>query len=224
MTESRRPAASGRGPEEQSEKGVLVVRKVLGFVKTMILGGLLFLFPLVIVTAVVGKAFSLMVRVTEPLDDVIPTDTVADVAVVNLVAIAALLVGCFVAGLVAQSEIGRRVYRTADSNLEGIIPGYSALKARLGSAVGSEERRKTFKTIFVQFDDQGQIAFEVERLADGRVAVFLPGAPDPWSGSVLVVDADRVTPLDVEILPVSRTFKNLGRGTAAALGQEVSTT
>lgn len=204
-------------------EGVLVVRKVLGFVKTMILGGLLFLFPLVIVTAVVGKAFSLMLRVTEPLDDVIPADSVADVAVVNLVAIAALLVGCFVAGLVAQSEIGRKVYRAADSNLEGIIPGYAALKARVGSAVGAEERRKAFKTIFVRFDDQGQIAFEVERLADGRVTVFLPGAPDPWSGAVLVVDADRVTPLDLEILPVSRTFKNLGRGTAAALGQEVST-
>jgi uncharacterized membrane protein len=205
------------------EEGVLVVRKVLGFVKTMILGGLLFLFPLVIVTAVVGKAFRLMLRVTEPFDDVIPADSVADVAVVNLVAIGALLVGCFVAGLVAQSKIGRRVYRTADANLEGIIPGYAALKARLGSAVG-EERRKAFKAVFVRFDDQGQIAFEVERLADGRVTVFLPGAPDPWSGAVLVVDADRVTPVDLEILPVSRTFKNLGRGTAAALGQEVGTT
>lgn len=204
-------------------EGVLVVRKVLGFVKTMILGGLLFLFPLVIVTAVVGKAFRLMLRVTEPFDDVIPADSVADVAVVNLVAIGALLVGCFVAGLVAQSKIGRRVYRTADANLEGIIPGYAALKARLGSAVG-EERRKAFKAVFVRFDDQGQIAFEVERLADGRVTVFLPGAPDPWSGAVLVVDADRVTPVDLEILPVSRTFKNLGRGTAAALGQEVGTT
>ncbi len=205
-------------------EGVLVVRNVLAFVKTMILGGLLFLFPLVIVTAVVGKAFRLMLSVTEPLDDVIPADSVADVAVINLVAIAALLVGCFVAGLVAQSKIGRRVYRAADTNLEGIIPGYAALKARLGSAVGSEERRKAFKTVFVRFDDQSQIAFEVERLADGRVTVFLPGAPDPWSGSVLVVDADRVTPLDLEILPVSRTFKNLGRGTAAALGEEVGTT
>lgn len=204
-------------------EGVLVVRNVLAFVKTMILGGLLFLFPLVIVTAVVGKAFRLMLSVTEPFDDVIPADSVADVAVINLVAIAALLVGCFVAGLVAQSKIGRRVYRTADANLEGIIPGYAALKARLGSAVG-EERRKAFKAVFVRFDDQGQIAFEVERLADGRVTVFLPGAPDPWSGSVLVVDADRVTPLDLEILPVSRTFKNLGRGTAAVLGEEVGTT
>ena len=41
------------------------------------------------VTAVVGKAFRLMLNVTEPLDDVMPADSVADVAAVNLVAIAA---------------------------------------------------------------------------------------------------------------------------------------
>jgi len=205
-------------------EGVLVVRKVLGFVKTMILGGLLFLFPLVIVTAVVGKAFRLMLNITEPLDDVIPADSVADVAVINLVAIAALLVGCFVAGLVAQSAVGRKVYQAADANLAGIIPGYAALRARLGTAVGEEERQKTLKTVFVRLDDQAQIAFEVERLADGRAVVFLPGAPDVWSGAAVVVDADRVTPLDFEMRQVVRLAKNLGKGTAAALGEEVGTT
>ncbi len=205
-------------------EGVLVVRKVLGFVKTMILGGLLFLFPLVIVTAVVGKAFRLMLNVTEPLDDVIPADSVADVAVINLVAIAALLVGCFVAGLVAQSVVGRKVYQAADANLAGIIPGYAALRARLGTAVGDEERQKTLKTVFVRLDDQAQIAFEVERLADGRAVVFLPGAPDAWSGAAVVVDADRVTPLDFEMRQVVRLAKNLGKGTAAALGEEAGTT
>jgi uncharacterized membrane protein len=203
-------------------EGVLVVRKVLGFVKTMILGGLLFLFPLVIVTAVVGKAFRLMLKIAEPLDDVIPADSVADVAAINLVAIAALLVGCFVAGLVAQSAIGRKVYQAADANLAGIIPGYAALRARLGSAVGDEER-KTLKTVFMRLDDQAQIGFEVERLADGRVVVFVPGAPDAWSGVVVVLDADRVTPLDLEMRQAVRLAKNLGRGTAAALGQEART-
>ena len=196
------------------------MRQVLGFIKTMIVGGMLFLFPLVIVTAIVGKAFKLMLSVTEPLDDVIPADSVGDVAVVNLVAIAALLVGCFVAGLVAQSAMGRKVYRAADAQLAGLIPGYAALRARLGGAVGSEEHRKALKAVFVRFDDQSQIAFEVERLSDGRVVVFLPGAPDPWSGAAIVVDADRVTPLDLEILQVTRALKNLGKGTGAALGVE----
>jgi uncharacterized membrane protein len=90
--------------------------------------------------------------------------------------------------------------------------------------VGDEERQKTLKTVFVRLDDQAQIAFEVERLPDGRAIVFLPGAPDAWSGSAVVVDADRVTPLDFEMRQVVRLAKNLGKGTAAALGQEVGTT
>ena len=195
-----------------------MVREVLRFIKTMFLGGLLFLFPLVIVTAVVGRAFRLMLSVTEPLDDVLPADSVADVATINLVAIAALLVGCFAAGLVAQSAVGRKVYQAADANLAGIIPGYAALRARLGSVVGDEEREKTLKTVLMRLDDQAQIGFEVERLGDGRVIVFLPGAPDAWSGASVIVDADRVTPLDLEMRQVVRLAKNLGKGTAAALG------
>ena len=199
-----------------------VLRKVFAFIKTMILGGLLFLFPLVIVTAVVGKAFRLMLSVTEPLEDVIPADSVADVATVNLVAIAALLVGCFAAGLVAQSSVGRKVYQAADANLAGIIPGYAALRARLGSAVGDGENEKKLKSVLVQLDDQAMIALEVERLGDGRVIVFLPGAPDAWSGTTAVMDAGRVTPLDLEPRQVALLSKNLGKGTAAALGDDPS--
>ena len=194
-----------------------VVRQVLGFFKTMILGGLLFLFPLVIVTAVVGKAFRLMLSVTEPLDDVLPADTVAEVATVNLVARVALLVGCFVAGLVAQSPVGRRIYQAADASLANIIPGYAALRARLGSVVGAEEREKQLHPVLMRLDDQSQVAFEVERLPDGRAILFVPGAPDAWSGAVVVVDADRVTPLDLDMRQVVRLAKNLGKGTAAAL-------
>ena len=60
--------------------------------------------------------------------------------------------------------------------------------------------------------------FEVERLGDGRVIVFVPGAPDAWSGALVIMDADRVTPLDLEMRQVARLAKNLGKGTAAALG------
>ena len=84
---------------------------------------------------------------------------------------------------------------------------------------GSEERRKTLKTVLVRLDDQSQIAFEVERLADGRVVVFLPGAPDPWSGASVLVDAARLTPIDLETFQAERLMKTLGRGTAEAIGE-----
>jgi hypothetical protein len=34
----------------------------------------------------------------------------------------------------------------------------------------------------VRFDDLWQIGFEIERFEGGKVALFLPGSPDPWSG------------------------------------------
>ena len=67
------------------------------------------------------------------------------------------------------------------------------------------------------FDDHQLLAMEVERLADGRVVLFLPGAPDPWSGSVVLVEPERVQPLDADIAALNRSLKRLGRGSAAVL-------
>ena len=78
--------------------------------------------------------------------------------------------------------------------------------------------KEQLKTVLVSFDDHQLIAVEVERLDDGRVVVFLPGAPDPWSGSVVLVSPDRVAALPVEIGAMHRALKGIGRGSAALMG------
>jgi uncharacterized membrane protein len=70
--------------------------------------------------------------------------------------------------------------------------------------------------VTVRFDDSWQIAFEIERVEDDKVALFLPGAPDPWSGMVCVVTEDRVTRVDVSIPFVAKLEKRLGRGAREA--------
>lgn len=194
------------------------MRQLLGFIKTMVIGGLIFLFPLVFVTYVVGSAFAVMLRITRPIvERVMPVQTIADVAMVDIVAVISMLAGCLVAGFVARSPIGRRAYRAVDTNLASLIPGYAILKARLGDAVGTDERRKSIKTILVRLDDYSQLALEIERLQDGRVVAFLPGAPDPWSGTSVIIDAARVTPLETDVMPLMRVLKDLGWGSAATL-------
>jgi hypothetical protein len=49
-----------------------------------------------------------------------------------------------------------------------------AVKAR-----DTEELAGSFVPVVVQFDDYVQIAFETQREPDGKVAVYLPGAPNP---------------------------------------------
>ena len=67
-------------------------------------------------------------------------------------------------------------------------------------------------------DDAYQLAFEVERVEGEHVAVFVPGAPDPWAGAVLVVDANRISELDLSVPIVERLCHRLGLGSSDLLG------
>ena len=70
----------------------------------------------------------------------------------------------------------------------------------------------------VQFDDHVQMAFETERLPNGRVAAYLPGAPNPWSGTVVFVSNDRVKPLSISLPEALRNIRTLGKGSLQIVG------
>lgn len=83
----------------------------------------------------------------------------------------------------------------------------------LHGAIGQHVLRPVLLTI----DDQQQLAYDIERLADGRAVVFAPGSPDAWSGSVLVVQASRLQPLAIDPVALARSLQGIGRGLAALL-------
>jgi uncharacterized membrane protein len=81
----------------------------------------------------------------------------------------------------------------------------------------SYEDTKGMSPVTARFDDSWQLAFEIERIEGGNVVIFLPGAPDPWSGSVCVVTGDRITPLDLTVNSAVDLMKRLGKGSTDAL-------
>ena len=194
-----------------------------GFIKTTIFGGLVFLIPLVFLVGVVGKAVQMMMLVAEPVSRLFPDHVVGGIALVNLLALFGVLLACFLAGLVAQSRIGKRLFRSVDDTLMLLIPGYALLKHRIVSTIRDEEEQSLLKSVLVRFDDQYQIAFEVERVDRGLVAVFLPGAPDPWSGSIVFVEEDRVEPLEIDTHTATQALQRLGRGSAQMLEPQTET-
>jgi uncharacterized membrane protein len=187
------------------------VGSVFRFMKTTILGGVVFLVPLVFLVWILGKALSLTMVVAEPLDEQIPDESVAGIAVINLVAVAIVTLTCFLAGLLARSTVGKGIFHSLDDSLLGLIPGYAVAKGRVtGNLAGHD----SMKPVMARFDDYAQIAFEIDRTESGLVTLFLPGAPDPWSGTVVFASPDRVQPLATDFSTALRTFKSLGRTAA----------
>jgi uncharacterized membrane protein len=88
------------------------------------------------------------------------------------------------------------------------VPFYHFVKGMTESVVEAESDT-TLRSVLVRLDDYSQLAFEVERLPGGDVVVFLPGAPNPWSGAVCVVAPERVTQLDAPMLAAVQTIATL---------------
>jgi hypothetical protein len=95
------------------------------------------------------------------------------------------------------------------------LPVIKAMSQGLHGALG----HRVLKPVLVTFDDHQLIAFDIERLDDGREVLFLPGAPDAWSGSVVLVESERIAPLEVDLATLAKAQQRLGQGTAPCLGR-----
>ena len=185
-------------------------------VKTIVVGGLVFLVPFAVALLVLGKVYRVSMRVAEPLDGMIPIEAVGGVALANILAVAIILLACFLAGVVATRTWGKRLYGKIDEWLLNLIPRYGFVKSMTESIGG--ELDSTLRPVLVRFDDLSQIGFEVERGPGDLVTVYLPGSPDPWSGSVAQVTSDRVDALAVDFAAVIQSLRKIGRGSSELLG------
>jgi len=181
------------------------------FLKTTLIGGLIFLIPFVVIMAVLGKAIKIMASLAHPISKIIPIDSVAGIAIVNIVAVVVLIFICFFAGLLANSPAGKRAFNSLDIKLMALLPGYAFVKGIAGS-MDDKEDKKVLTPVLAKFDDQSQVGFEVERMDNGLVAVFLPGSPDTWSGTVAYMTEDRVEKLNIDFTTATKTLRTLGRG------------
>ena len=180
--------------------------------RTTAIGGAIFLVPFVVVLLVVGKALAVMKLAAEPIAQAMGLEHVGAVAVINSIAVLLLVVLCWIAGRLATSRRGQVLYQAFDEKLLDLFPRYGFVKSMAeGLSKNTDGQGATLPVVLVQFDDQSQIAFEVERTLQ-QVVVFLPGSPDPWSGTVSLVTPDRVQRMDVDFNTAVRSIRLLGRG------------
>ena len=183
---------------------------------TTLIGGVVFLLPLVVVLYLLGQGLGMAVRAVQPLLPMLPFQSVGGMALSGVAALAVVLLLCCSAGLLARAAVGRAFAERFENRLQTLYPRYTVIKAMsqgLHGALGEV----VLKPVLASFDDHQLIGFEMERLEDGRAVLYLPGAPDAWSGSVVLMAAARLQPLDVDAAALAKALQSLGAGTATLL-------
>ncbi|MGI9520419.1 MAG: hypothetical protein ACR2PG_02110 [Hyphomicrobiaceae bacterium] len=184
-----------------------------GIIKTTIVGGALFLLPIVVLIFLVRKTLDYGYKIAEPIVEILPVKSFLGIAIVDFLVIFGILIVCYIAGLAAKIELLRNRSARLEDLLVSAVPGYSLAKTFATSFASAEDALGNMKPILVRLDDMYQIAFEVEQTPMGFVVAYLPDAPNPWSGSVVYVAGERVGNLDIKPAEAIRLIRLLGRGT-----------
>lgn len=190
-----------------------------GFLKTTIVGGVIFLLPLALVLLVLSHAMRLANKVAQPLVDALGMDRLghfAGIGAVTLVAVLVLIVLSFAAGIVARTGLGARISGWFERSLLGSMPQYQMFKS-LAAGLAQVEGAEGLKPALVNIEDGWQLGYLLETLENGWVAVFLPQAPTPMAGNVMYLPTARVRPLDMPMVQAMAVVKHIGAGSADAL-------
>ena len=87
----------------------------------------------------------------------------------------------------------------------------------MGESLLGVEDEPVPQVVLARIEDAWQIAFLVERLEDGHLAVFVPGAPNPQSGSVYLMTEDRIKPAGIPPAVALKCLTRLGAGSSGLL-------
>jgi uncharacterized membrane protein len=186
------------------------------FVKTTLIGGVVFMVPIFVLAFLGTKAVAVLRRLAKPLDAWLPLEKVWGVVVADVAAVVVLIVACFLGGLLARASVADHFVKKAEVGILWRLPGYGFIKA-LTDSFDRRGAASTLKPVLIHFDDAAQLAFEVDQLDDGRRVIYVPSSPDPRAGTVMVMDADRVEPVPMTYLAALRSMRALGRGAGALL-------
>ena len=189
------------------------------FLKTTVVGGVLFLLPLALVLMVLGYALRLASTVARPISEKLQLHHWGDlggIGIVTAVSVLVLVLVAFGAGLAARTWMGARITHWFERSALSRLPHYQMVKSmaegltRLESAAG-------IKPALISIEGGWQIGYLLEPLENGWQSVFLPQAPTPMSGNVMYFPADRVRPLDITMTEAMGIIKRIGVGSGEAL-------
>jgi uncharacterized membrane protein len=189
-----------------------IMRGILTFLRATLVGGLLFLTPLVVLVVVINKALTFGARLIRPLADRVPYSLGLGPAKAYVAAGLLLVLICFLAGLLARSALARKSVQMIEGSVLSFIPGYEYLKQAGASVLGAMETDAQ-PVVLVRIGDSWRIGVKTEEIGEKWLSIFVPNSPNSNRGNVFIVDRAKVR---VSATPLATALASLRRCGAGA--------
>jgi uncharacterized membrane protein len=190
------------------------------FLKTTIVGGVIFLLPVALVLFILGHALALAAKVIEPVSTHLHIErfgTLTGISIVTTLSVVFLVLVSFMAGLAARTAPGARMSGWLENSLLGRMPQYRMVKSMAEGMASAERASSTMKPALIRVDGGWQLCYVLETLDNGWIVVLVPQAPTTMSGNVMYVPPDSVRVLDITMTQATNLVRSIGIGSRQIL-------
>ena len=171
----------------------------------------MFLLPLILILFLLNKALDVARKLAQPIVNAIGIQTVGGVALGTIIAIGAIVVVSFLAGLIARTRLGQATYSSLENSILGVLPQWRMARGLIES-LGTEQ--SSAEVVLVPTDAGWCMGFVLEKSSGGWWTVFIPGAPQWTSGSISYAHSDDVHPTGMPFAEAVLLMRRCGAGSA----------
>jgi len=181
-----------------------------------IVTGFIFLMPVLISIAVLGKFWNRLLEMGNKVSRLIRVDTLFGPAGDAVIALILFGILCVVAGFLVKMTVFKNMSDWLDTKLAGFIPGYNDLRKETEIKIGAAQE-EVFDTCLVHTEDHWKPAYLIDIIDNGDATVFIPVAPTFTTGQVVVVPAGSYRKLKINSKTLNEYLLKLGKGLSVTM-------
>ena len=112
----------------------------------------------------------------------------------------------------------QRIVRELEVSVLSNVPGYEYMKQAGASMLGVGETAD-YPVVLANLGGAWRIGVQTDVLGENLVAVFVPNSPNPLSGGVFLIAADRVRPAGVSLAAAMGALRRCGTGSGTLFSE-----
>ena len=181
--------------------------------RTALAGGVLFLLPFAILVFLLSEVLDIALALSTPIVSHFPKEDLFGRSAAVTLAWVLVFCACWGAGLLARWSYASNRSTALGSFLANLIPGYRLIQASVAELLDPDRAASVeADVVLVQFGTVRRFGFEMSRNEeDGVAIVYLPNAPDAYTGIVVTVETALVETCPVRPGKLLRSLQFYGR-------------
>ena len=179
--------------------------------RAVILGGVFFLIPLLVIIFVLKQALGILLPFVRRLVGFFGIHSIFGAATVTILSILVLVLFCYLSGLLLKNGLVNDWSSKMEDRLYLMFPSLQMLKYKLLGEKHNQKKEGRWQAIMLREEDYYLIGFITSKNKEGFLSLFMPDAPKMEGGEIRIIHETKCDFIPISMKRAMQALNSFGR-------------